>query len=175
MCVCSHLLYKCDFFPILFFFFIHINIDILCVTRTHLTPTTFIVAVVFDVAAGRDWIVIGSVRGVCNDNKRAAECRSVTLHVCRHYYNEHLTDICTYNNTRRQWRRHRQRWRAYYGVLYVITLYILYYIIYYLIIFFRGPKKTPTTHTAQYPNVYWYVVARAKLRSPPRISLGQKI
>jgi len=25
------------------------------------------------------------VRGVCNDNKRAAECRSVTLHVCRHY------------------------------------------------------------------------------------------
>lgn len=54
VCVCAHTYYTNVIFFLFFFFFIRINIDILCLTRTHLTPTTFIVAVVFDVAAGRD-------------------------------------------------------------------------------------------------------------------------
>lgn len=57
----------------LFFFVIYI-----CITRTHLTPTTLIVAVVFDVpielSSGRCSVC------VCNDNKRAAAAAAPWLY-----------------------------------------------------------------------------------------------
>lgn len=62
----------------------------------------FIVAVVFDVAIE---LSSGPAAAVCNDNKRAAARRSVTLHVCRAIMSNIFYGHFVYNNinnTRRQ-------------------------------------------------------------------------